>query len=166
MIARVAGGGFTSRSWENVLPICLLSLCILRLLLSPDSHGSAKCSSIQGSFHVPVTLLEPLYAIAHQLSLSPFQVLLFILCGWWSFALRACLCACLIACVLRVCVSMYECTCSCGDRCAYILQHEYMCVYTFPLRTCSCLYTACVLRCRDRPACILKRVCVCLCQHI
>ncbi len=82
--------GFTSCSWENVLPICLLSLCILRPLLSLDSHGSAKCSTIQGSFHVPVTLLEPLYTIAQQPPPSPFQVLLFILCGWWSFALRVC----------------------------------------------------------------------------
>lgn len=77
--------GVTSWSWENVLPICLLSLCILRLPLSLDSHGSAKCRSIQGSFHVPVTLLEPQYGIAQQLFPSPFQVLLFILCGWWSF---------------------------------------------------------------------------------
>lgn len=58
MTAQVVGEGFTWWSWENVLTICcLLSLCIFRPPLSPDSHCSAKCSSIQGSFHVPVTLL-------------------------------------------------------------------------------------------------------------
>lgn len=58
MIAQVVGEGFTWWSWENVLTICcLLSLWIFRPPLSPDSHCSAKCSRIQGSFHVPVTLL-------------------------------------------------------------------------------------------------------------
>lgn len=76
--------GVTSWSWENVLPICLLSLCILRHLLSLDNHGSAKCHSIQGSFHVPVTLLEPLYSIAQQpfpfSSAALYTVWLVILC--------------------------------------------------------------------------------------
>lgn len=71
--------------------------------------------------------------------------------------LCVCLCASLIKCVLCLCVCvcvhtrMYE---SRGDRCACVLRHEYMCVYTFILSTYSCLYTVCA-PCRaaaDAPA--------------
>lgn len=136
----------------NVLPICLLSLCILRPPLSLDSHASAKCSSIQGSFHVSVTLLELGYGITQKPSPWSFQVLLFKQCGWWSFALCACLCIFNWVCFMSVCVYawMYERSMCCrGDRCAYILKHEYVCVCVTTCIICTylCLYTVFLFAC-------------------
>lgn len=107
----------------------------LRLPLSLDSHGSAKCRSIQGSFHVPVTLLEPQYGIAQQLSPSPFQVLLFILCIWWSF--------CFVC--MSLCISNWMCFMSlCVLACIYTGMSMCCQVYLHPptwLHMCARVYT-------------------------
>lgn len=68
-------------------PICLLSVCILKPLLSLDIHGSSKCRGIQGSFHVAVTLLQPPYTGAQQTLTLPFQALLSGQGAWCPFAL-------------------------------------------------------------------------------
>ena len=140
MIAQLAPKGFTSLgSWENDLLIWLLPLSVLRPLLSLDSHGSAMCSTIQGSFHVPVTLLEPRYGIARQPPPSPFQVLLFIPSGWWSPALAECV---FISDCLHACLYESIIMCCLGDRCA--LRHVHVCVHT---RVCVRCVHVCVCSC-------------------
>lgn len=124
--------GVTSWSWENVLPICLLSLCILRHLLSLDSHGSAKCSSIQGSFHVPVTLLETLYSIAQQ----PFPLTLSGAAPYTVWLVYVCLCASLTEFVMSLCMHRCMSICCCTSPChSQTWVRVCVCVCTY-----SCLY--------------------------
>lgn len=152
--------GFTSWSWENVLPICRLSLCILRPLLSLDSRGSVKCRSIQGSFHVPVTPLESLYGITQQPSPSPFQVLT--LYSWW-----------LVVLLLRVssplCASLIECIYVClhvrGDVWADVATmtgvstRMYTCVRTY---VCVCVCVGLLLLCCLNRRAPCSQMCLCL----
>ena len=112
------------------MPICLLSLCILSPLLSLDSHCSAKCCSIQGSFHVPVTLLELRYRIAGDA--CSFR-------RWQSWAPLLCLyiCASLIECLLYLFVCVWT-----SAGCAKIFKHVFpMYILVFTLYVCSTVVT-------------------------
>lgn len=110
----------------------LLSAVTVNLKAPAEPRHPLLCLSVAAfkvHFMSLSRYLEPLYSIAQQPSPSPFQVLLYILCGCWSFALRVCLCASLIEwgffclCV-RGCIKACKAVCS---RCAYILEHVYMC---------------------------------------
>lgn len=151
------------------MPICLLSLCILRPPLSVDSRGSAKCSNIQGSFHVPVTLLELLYGYreaAFPLA-SPFKCCS--LCCVVAGSFTVCLSLCIFDQVRFMSVCACVCVCTHGCMKAAVtgvpaFSDMSTCVFTrsYSVHTRVCIrYARCVVLRPTHP-----HSQACLCQHI